>query len=161
MLLKITDYKNLNGRKLMDVYEESNRENVAFFYPACKDPSEGLKLVESELLKYLETDFFNGKDAYFVLEENGNWLSALRLYSVGNSTYYIEGLETKPSARRSGNATMLVLLVLTELKKNGAFTVCSSVESGNQAALGTYVKCGFGVEAQLGGEYGLAYKYQK
>lgn len=169
MLLKITEYKNLNGRKLMDIYEEGNRENVAYFYPDCKNEAEGVKLVERDFLKYLETDFFNGKDTYYVLEENGEWLSALRLYSVGKATYYIEALETKPSERRKGHATMLLLLVLNELKEKGDFTVCSTVSKRNAASLSTHIKCGFSVETQiaqdyLSGEsyddcYGLAYKF--
>lgn len=164
MLLKITEFENLNERKLMDIYEEGNIENVAFFYPDCKDQAEGVKLVERDFLNYLKTDFFNGKDAYYVLEENGEWVSALRLYGLEGDTYYIEALETKPSERRKGHATMLMLLVLNELKKEGAFTVCSTVRKRNAASLATHIKCGFGIETQVsddyGISYGLAYKYK-
>lgn len=165
MLLKITEFENLNERRLMDIYEEGNRENVAFFYPDCKDEAEGVKLVERDFLKYLKEDFFNGKDAYYILEENGEWVSALRLYVLKGDTYYIEALETKPAERRKGHATMLLLLVLNELKEKGSFTVCSTVSKRNTASLATHIKCGFGVETHLveAGEdnYGLAYKYQK
>ena len=33
MLLTITEYKDLDKRKLMDIYSESNYENTDFFYP--------------------------------------------------------------------------------------------------------------------------------
>ena len=37
MLLKIESYKHINERKLMDVYAESNFENVEYFFPDEKD----------------------------------------------------------------------------------------------------------------------------
>ena len=33
MLITITDFKDLDMRKLMDIYSESNYENTDFFYP--------------------------------------------------------------------------------------------------------------------------------
>ena len=33
MLIEITEFVNVDARKLMDVYAESNLENTGFFFP--------------------------------------------------------------------------------------------------------------------------------
>ena len=46
MLIKITEYQNLDTRKLMDVYSESNYENTDYFILTKQikmQPSERLK----------------------------------------------------------------------------------------------------------------------
>ena len=171
MLLQITDFKDLDSRKLMDIYAEGNEENVEYFYPDCTDKALGLQWVERDFLKYLLEEFFNGRDKYFVLEEDGEWVSALRLYSVDKGLFYIEALETKPDERRKGYATRLLLFVLDELKGGENFTVCSSVSKQNKASLSTHFKCGFEIETEaaqslLDGSvnercYGLAYRYKQ
>lgn len=36
MIKMIHSFDNIDGRKLMALYRESNEENIAFFYPKCK-----------------------------------------------------------------------------------------------------------------------------
>ncbi len=51
MLIEITSYASLDTRKLMDLYAESNIENVDYFYPNMADKSAALALVEEGFLK--------------------------------------------------------------------------------------------------------------
>ena len=57
MLIIIKKYDELNERKLMDVYSESNYENVEYFYPDEKDIVSGIKKVEQGFLEFLKKDF--------------------------------------------------------------------------------------------------------
>lgn len=85
MLLKITDGQALDERKLMDVYAESNLENTDFFCPEEPDKEAAVRMVESGFLDFLKNEFFKEPEAIcWVLEEDGVWVSALRICrSVG------------------------------------------------------------------------------
>lgn len=142
MLIKITDFDKLNKRKLMDVYQESNTENVPYFYPDCKNLEEGVKLVEDGFINFLRTEFFaNSQNAYYVLEENGEWVSALRLNLIKDGVYYIEALETRPDSRKRGYGAKLLKGVLKSLTP--PFTISSSVGKRNAASIKCHEKCGF------------------
>lgn len=43
MVLKIRELSDENARKLMDVYRESNIENIKYFYPEVEDNDIGIK----------------------------------------------------------------------------------------------------------------------
>lgn len=96
MLIYITSYDDIDSRKLMNLYAESNIENVDYFYPNMADKTAALALVEEGFLKFLKTDFFVRPNAtYYILEEEGVWISALRLSLVENPEcprYYMEEL---------------------------------------------------------------------
>lgn len=154
MLLKITEYADIVSRNIMDIYAESNMENTDYFYPDIEDKALALQKVESDFLDYIGTDFLSSSgNTYWVLEENGIWVSALRLYEVKAGFYYIEALETRPDRRRRGCAFRLLDGLLEELKKQGAFRICDCVGKKNAASLKTHEKCGFAIVADAGYNY--------
>ena len=57
MLHKLTAFAQTDGRKLMDLYQEGNRENAPYFFPEIKEQALALKKVEQRFLEYVETDF--------------------------------------------------------------------------------------------------------
>lgn len=170
MLLKITQYGNLDGRKLMDIYAESNLENTDYFFPDEANKATAVKKVEAGFLDFLENDFFKQDEAsYWVFAEDGVWISALRICRIQAGLYYLEALETRPDRRKQGYAVRLVTDVLNELKKNGSFRLCSCVDKKNTASLKTHLKSGFKIVSDEGfnylynesdrGDYGLEYSF--
>ncbi|MBR5410758.1 MAG: GNAT family N-acetyltransferase [Clostridia bacterium] len=154
MLLKITAFHDLDARKLMDVYAESNADNTAYFCPGETDLASAVKKVEEGFLEYLKNDFFRRDEAvYWVLEEDGVWVSALRTCRVGRELYYLEALETRPDRRMKGCAANLLSGVLADMKQHGAFRLCDCVGKRNAASLKTHETCGFRIVSQDGFDY--------
>ena len=173
-LLTFDTLESMDFKKLMEVYRESNTENIPDFYPGCTDLEAGRKMVEARFHRYLGVDFFRGEgNRYYVLEEGGVWLSALRLFAVPGKEreYYLEALETRPEARQKGFAKQLITGVLDILKEDGSFVITDSVSKRNQTSLLTHLRSGFrifqenAVNALNGKEnpkaYGLRYEYKK
>lgn len=147
MLWVIEKYEQLDGRKLMDLYREGNEQNVAHFMPEV-DPAVGQQRIEQEFLQYLREAFFAKRgNCYYILEENGVWVSALRLYQV-EDFYYLEALETLPLYRRKGYAKQLLQAVFNFLGQKGNFVVRDAVKKTNTASLQTHQSCGFEIERQ-------------
>ena len=154
MLIIIKDHKEIDERKLMDVYAEGNYENVEYFFPEEKNITLGIKKVEEGFLDFLKNEFFkNINNRYYVLEKDGIWISALRLHIIKNNFYYLEALETRVDYRRQGYATKLLESVINELKKYGSFKICDCVSKRNLASLETHKKCGFKIVADKGYDY--------
>lgn len=154
MIFEITSYDGLDARKLMDVYGEGNEEKIDYFYPGAEDRAEALKKVEDGFLDYLRNDFFSRLgNAYWVLEEDGVWLSAVRLYPVREGLYYLEALETHPAHRRQGCAARLLRALIRELAAHGPFRLCDCVGAHNLASRKTHEACGFHVAAEPGWDY--------
>ena len=171
MLRRLETFARVDGRRLMDIYREDNIENTDYFYPDMKDKAQALARVEQDFLHYLETDFFfKPGNTYWVLEENGVWVSALRLTELSPGDYYLEALSTHPDFRRQGCAARLLEAVLAELKKEGPFRLRDCVGTKNVPSLGVHEKCGFRIAAQdgtdcLSGEvnercYGMEYVWK-
>lgn len=172
MLLKITSCSELNNRMLMDVYSESNFENTDYFYPDETDKNAAVAMVEAGFLSFLENEFFKlSKATYWVFEENGVWLSALRTCEIRDGLYWLEALETKPDRRGNGCGTKLLSSVLDAMKADGGFCLCDCVAKNNAASLRTHEKCGFKIVSDEGYDYlhgesdnrdfGLEYRYLK
>ena len=170
MLIKITEYQKLDTRKLMDVYSESNYENTDYFFPDEADKNAAVRKVEAGFLDFLKNDFFNLTDAaYWILEIDGIWVSALRTCRVQKGLYYLEALETRPDHRRKGYGAILLSSVADSLKKDGPFRLCSCVSKRNLASLKTHEKSGFLIVSDKGYDYlheevddhdfGLDYRY--
>lgn len=171
MLRRLETFARVDGRRLMDIYREDNIENTDYFYPDMKDKAQALARVEQDFLHYLETDFFSKPgNACWVLEENGVWVSALRLSEIAPGDYCLEALSTHPDFRRQGCAARLLEAVLAELKKEGPFRLRDCVGKKNVPSLGVHEKCGFRIAAQdgtdcLSGEvnercYGMEYVWK-
>ena len=128
----------LNFGKLMVVYEEGNLENGAFLWP---DLSQGQQLLQAEQAfhQYLTEVFFPTPGAvYAIWEENGEYVSALRLEPYEDGLL-LEGLETAPNMRRKGYAEQLLLSVLETFPQR----IYSHVSKKNTASLAVHQKCGF------------------
>ena len=154
MLLKITDGQALDERKLMDVYAESNLENTDFFCPEEPDKEAAVRMVESGFLDFLKNEFFKEPQAIcWVLEEDGVWVSALRICRIPEGPYYLEALETRPDRRRQGYGVRLLSEVLDAMKAEGPFRLCDCVGKKNAASLKTHEKCGFRIVSEQGCDY--------
>lgn len=139
MLIVCEKIKDLSFSQLMMVYEEGNRENAEAFWP---DMEEGQRMIraEQEFYQYLREVFFPTEHArYFVWEENGNYVSALRLEPYRDGML-LEALETRPGYRRMGYAARLIRAVQ---EVSSEVKIYSHVSKRNMASLKTHEKCGF------------------
>lgn len=154
VLIKITDYSQIDERQLMDIYAESNLENTAHFYPETTDKAAAVKQVEAAYLMFLKSEFLaSANNTCWVLEENGSWVSALRLSRIDSDFYYLEALETLPALRGKGYASQLLSAVIAELKDGGSFRLCDCVRKTNTASIKTHLKCGFRIISEEGYDY--------
>ena len=143
MLIKITNYQQLDPAALMAVYAESNRENAEEMFPEL-DKEEAVRKVEEGFLDFLKNDFFaKERNTYFVLAEDGEGLAALRTTELPDRLFYLEALETRPDSRRRGYAAKLITAVIAELKKAGPFRLRDCVDKMNIPSVKTHEKCGF------------------
>lgn len=167
----VDSFDRIDGRKLMELYAESNEENAEFFYPGLQDKREALKIIEADYLNYLKNDFFSAAgNLYVIFEADGIWLSALRLYRIKDRFYYLEALETYPEHRRKGYGAYLLDGLLNVLKAQGPFQSCDCVGKQNRVSLSVHEKCGFRIVSDVGYDYlandtddrcyGLQYTYE-
>ena len=138
MLKLATKMEQLKFSCLMEVYVEGNRENGALFHP---EASEQLQLMQAEqsFYAYLTQSFFRTPGAvYAIWEEQGEYISALRLepYEGG---LLLEALETAPAYRRKGYAEKLMRSVQERFPQK----MYSHVSKQNRASLKVHQKCGF------------------
>lgn len=139
MLRVIKSMKELDFSALMEVYAEGNLENGAEFWP---DEPEGQQLLKAEqaFYQYLRECFFAVEGAmYCIWEENGRYVSALRLEPYQDGLL-LEALETAPEKRRRGYARMLIRAVLAGLSNQRIY---SHVGKWNTASIKTHEACGF------------------
>lgn len=138
MLLLAKKYRELHFSRLMEVYEEGNRGNGAQRYPQLSEFEQQMR-AEQDFAEYLREDFFGTPGAYYaVWEEQGCYISALRLEPFEDGML-LEALETRPDCRRKGYAALLMEAVLgLETRK-----VYAHVSKRNAASLRTHEKCGF------------------
>ena len=129
--------RELNFSGLMEVYEESNRENGAQRWQDLSENEQILR-AEQEFYRYLE-EFFKAEGAYYaVWEENGHYISALRMEPYEDGML-LTALETKPDCRKKGYACALIQAVVEQEKQ----TIYSHVDKSNAASLRVHEKCGF------------------
>ena len=55
MLIRVTKPEDLDKRKLMDIYAESNRENTSFFCPMRKTKIKLSQLSKKDIWRFLKT----------------------------------------------------------------------------------------------------------
>lgn len=128
----------LSFGQLMLVYEEGNRENAEERYPRM-DRNAALLKAEQDFYNYLSDVFFQSKRAFYaVWEENGEYISALRMEPYQDGML-LEALETRPGFRKQGFAKKLLAGVLLEIGGK----VYSHVDKQNNASLAVHFACGF------------------
>lgn len=140
MLLIATKMYELNFSQLMEVYYGSNQENGAYFFPE-ESPGRALILAEQKFREYLQEDFFaHIGAAYYIWQEDGQYVSALRLEPYEGGVL-LQALETKPDSRAMGYAGKLIRETLRTLP--GGTKVYSHVSKRNAASLAVHCACGF------------------
>ncbi|MBR3298874.1 MAG: GNAT family N-acetyltransferase [Clostridia bacterium] len=170
MFLIIKSFEELDGRRLMDLYSEGNIENAEELYPD-EDRAQAVRKVEESFLDFLKNKFFAAEGSeYFILVENGEWVSALRTSRIRDELYYMEALETRPDMRQRSFAKKLLLEVLGELKKRGRFELYCCVSKKNEPSIRTHLAAGFAIVSENGYSYlqnstnertyGLGYVYR-
>lgn len=154
MMINVKNYDGLDERKLMDIYAEGNIENADDLYPDTEDRESAVRKVEEGFLDFLKNKFFAAVGSeYFILEENGEWVSALRTSLIKGGLYYMEALETRPDMRRCGYAKKLLFEVLDELKKRGSFELYCCVSKRNEPSIKTHLAAGFSIVSENGYSY--------
>ncbi len=139
MLLICKKLSQLNWSELMAVYAEGNRENGAEFYPDLPREQQIFRQ-EQDFYDYLRQDFFRcEEERYCIWEENGQYISALRLHPFEDGLL-LEALETRPEFRQKGCAARLIQAVIAELKIPKLY---SHISRRNTASIATHCKCGF------------------
>lgn len=132
----------LSFGKLMEIYLDGNRENGVELAPEDTEERQ-LQLAEENFYTYLHDSFFKNPGAvYYIWEEAGDYVSALRLEPY-NDGLLLEALETAPDKRRQGYAVKLIDAVLSELSEQGSVCAYSHVSKKNIPSLKTHQHCGF------------------
>lgn len=138
MLRVIRCMAELPFGNLMEIYAQSNR--------ACgrqwpDEPEERqIDLAEQEFYAYLRQCFFALPDSrYFLWEEQGRAVSALRSESYGNDIL-LTALETAPDCRGKGYATALLKAVLEHLEKKNVYV---HIRRDNLSSVAVHLRCGF------------------
>ena len=139
MLQVCNRLKELDFSALMAVYEEGNRENGEDLYPDLPAGQQRLR-AEQDFYAYLSDGFFTQPgDLYCIWEENGEYVSALRLQQFQDGLL-LEALETHPAHRRRGYAEKLILAVLARFRPEKLY---SHISHRNAASIAVHRKCGF------------------
>lgn len=139
MLLLCYQRKELNFSSLMEVYEEGNRLNGAEHYPDLP-AGQQLMRAEQDFFSYLQTVFFSQPgDIYCIWEEDGRYVSALRLQAFRDGLL-LEALETHPQYRCRGYAHRLIQEVLVQLHPERVY---SHISPRNGASVAVHSKAGF------------------
>ena len=142
MLYLARSLSQLHFGSLMAVYADANRENGRIFWPEEPEMRQ-IQLAEQDFYRYLSQVFFKTLGAnYAVWEENGRYVSALRLEPYRDGLL-LEALETAPEQRRKGYAAALVQAVQLSLRQSGSVRIYSHVDKRNLPSLKTHEKCGF------------------
>lgn len=142
MLLLVDKISKLHFSKLMQVYAESNRENADEMWQEL--PAEQrIARVEQDFYTYLRDVFFGVEGSFYCIwEENGRYISALRLEPYRDGLL-LEALETEPTFRQRGYAQKLMRAVVELLAEKNVNKLCSHVGKKNIASLATHAQAGF------------------
>lgn len=136
--------EGINLDKLMDLYEESNRENLSMVEsnPGEKTDKNILyQKVRESYKAYIKNEFLKeGKNRLAILIDGEKYLAGLRIYDDGKF-YLLEALETNPIYRRMGYGERLVRKVVKSLEKGKEIRV--EVGLSNKKSLALHKKVGF------------------
>lgn len=95
---------------------------------------------QQEFYAYLRQEFFTGAgDRYYIWEEDGRYICALRLQSFADGLL-LEGLETRPDYRRQGYGEKLIRAVQ---QTTGGQRIYSHISPQNTASIALHKACGF------------------
>jgi GNAT superfamily N-acetyltransferase len=137
MLCIAKKLRDLSFSALMEVYMESNREKAELEFSDLSI-EQGIYQAEQDFYQYLREVFFRTPGSVYCLwQENGRYLSALRLEPYKDGLL-LEALETAPEYRRKGYAEALLREALS-----GNGKIYSHVHKNNVPSLRIHEKLGF------------------
>ena len=140
---------DIDLEKLMDLYDESNRENLSMVKQNSNEKSDKNILyqrVRDAYKAYLINEFLkSGKNYLAILKDEKAYLSALRIYDEGE-IFLLEALETNTKYRRSGYGERLVREVISLLGKESE--IRSEVAITNKKSLALHKKIGFKIKEE-------------
>lgn len=139
-------------RMVHDIYMEGNVENARRRNPDLEDLTEAIKAEEENFVAFLRAFLEKDENRYYVLEIEGEWVSALRLTKI-RDFYYLEALETAENHRKKGYAVQLIGEVSKLLKARGKVMIRDNVSKRNLPSLATHKKCGFVIEEENGTDH--------
>lgn len=169
MLLEFKTMTDQQIRRLVhDVYPEGCMINAKYHHPEQEDLDTAIAEEAEYFFLFLKKKFLpQERNTYYVLDVEGEWVSALRLTKM-DDFYYLEALETSPKQRKMGYGARLLSETIQLLKRRGPLTIRDNVKKDNLASLATHRRCGFRIEQEeaincLSGEtkadcYGLIYQ---
>ena len=136
--------EGINLDKLMDLYEESNRENLSMVEsnPGEKTDKNILyQKVRESYKAYIKNEFLKeGKNRLAILIDGEKYFAGLRIYDEGKF-YLLEALETNPIYRRMGYGERLVREVVKSLERGKE--IRAEVGLSNKKSLALHKKVGF------------------
>ena len=139
MLIQIHKLSRLSFSSLMTVYEESNRENGKEFWYGLDETEQRIR-AEQEFYQFLKQVFFPVEGAvYCIWEEQGSYVSALRLEPYRDGLL-LEALETAPQYRRRGYGAKLICSVQSAYPGKKIY---AHVHKRNIPSLKIHEQCGF------------------
>lgn len=136
-------------RMVQGVYREACLDNARWHHPDCADLSEAIREQEQGFVEFLKEFLAEERNQYFLWEDAGEWVSALRLTKL-DGFYYLEALETAPEHRKKGYGAKLMQAVAEYLQKHGPVVIRDNVSKKNVPSLELHKKCGFIIEAENG-----------
>ena len=141
MLQIIRDFRKLNMGQLSRLYEEEIQFNGAKNYPYL---DQNRQILESEQDAYAYyREFLSQSDAFFaVWLEDQHYQCGMRVEPYRDGVL-ITGLETHPSCRCSGYASMLMEQTRDYLLDNGVTKIYSHIRNDNLPSIRVHRKCGF------------------
>ncbi len=153
MLLEFTTMSDTDAMHMIRlIYSEGCRENAQWRYPDATDLTDAIHEEEQGFLEFVREFLSKERNRYYILEENGEWVSALRLTHI-EDFYYLEALETAESHRQKGYAVRLLQKVIALLRTRGKVEIRCNVHKKNIPSLATHKKCGFTVAEENGVNY--------
>lgn len=139
-------------RMIRSIYTEGCRENAQGRHPEAADLTDAILEEEQFFLEFMNKFMPQERNRYYILEENGEWVSALRLTHI-DGFYYLEALETSEAHRKNGYAAQLINEVIALLRTRGRVELRSNVSKENSASLAVHKKCGFVIAEENGVNY--------
>lgn len=153
MLLEFTAMTDAQAlRMIQSIYTEGCRENAVERYPEATDLTAAIREEEQGFLEFVRKFLAEERNRYYILEENEEWVSALRLTRI-DDFYYLEALETAETHRKEGCAARLLDKVIALLRTRGKVELRSNVHKKNTPSLATHKKCGFVIAEEDGVNY--------
>lgn len=136
-------------RLVQSVYPEGCLDNARWKYPDREDLSEAIREQEQGFVAFLKEFLEEDRNRYFLWEEGGEWVSALRLTKLSDCLY-LEALETAPAHRKKGYGEKLFHGMVEYLQQEGPVVIRDNVSKRNIPSLEWHRKCGFEIEAENG-----------